>query len=147
VTVLFHFEFPHSVSPQTLIVLGLICTFTILLPIIFGFISIGQVSKKQSRMYGILRLLSIVTPEAGRNSTRYYFSLWFLSYMIYTTWVYLLMGAPSNLQLPIERSILIAIAVSSLYSGTYTVIRAIIMNKHVASRRDLGFVNRIIDRR
>ena len=138
VTILSHFEFPHSVPPQTLIILGLICTFTILLPLIFGFISIGRdwFSKKQSIIYGILRMFSIVIPEAGRNSTRYYFSLWFLSYIIYTTAVYVLLDAPINLKFQLEEGILIDIALSSLYSGIYTVIIAIIMNNHVASGRD-----------
>ncbi len=147
VTVLSHFEFPHSVPPQNLIVLGLICTFTILLPLIFGFISIGRdwFSKKQTGIYCTLRLFSNVTPEAGRNSIRYYFSLWFLSYIIYTTTVYILLDAPINLKFHLEGTILIAIGLSSLYSGIYTVIIAIIMNKHVASERDLGFFDRIID--
>jgi hypothetical protein len=147
VTILAHFEFPHSVPPLTLAMLGLICTFTILLPLIFGFISIGRnwFAKKQSRVYGILRMFSIVIPEAGRNSIRYYFSLWFVSYMIYTIAVYVLLDVPINLKLQLEEGILIAIAFSSLYSGIYTVVIAIIMNNHVASGRDCGFIDRIID--
>ncbi len=96
-------------------------------------------------MYGILRLFSIVIPEAGRNSTRYYFSLWFSAYVIYTTAVYVLLDVPSDLKFQLEEAILIAIGVSSLYSGIYTVILAILMNKHVATGRDFGFIDRILD--
>jgi hypothetical protein len=90
-------------------------------------------------------MFSIVIPEAGRNSTYYYFSLWFLSYMIYTTAVYVLLDAPISLKFQLAEGILIAIAFSSLYSGIYTVIIAIIMNNHVNYGQAVGFTDRIID--
>jgi hypothetical protein len=65
--------------------------------------------------------------------------------MLYTIAVYFLLDVPVNLDFKLEEAISIAIGISSLYSGIYTIILAILMNKHIFRRQGPNLINRIYD--
>ena len=122
-----------------LLFVALIASLTILLPMIFKYMSSCQNYRVKQR----LALSASSLPELVKGATvSYYALLGLISYMMNVIVAYLMLSVKTD---PHPLNTVIVVGVSFLYTGIYTVIIAILIDMHILGWHGIRLVNRLID--